>query len=499
MNGQVVETKGRSIVIAYHPDAGEPRLGDALLLRERRGGTDGEAGLVVQVIGYEAAGYPGEREAALGELMEAAIADRHEVVRGEPAMVDLKEIKLARCKIRKRVIDGRWLDWDGSILSKNVTIEIISADDIRSQLLPQHPAHPVTFARYRSTPITFEARDFDKVNALVGIKGSGKSHTSKLALHGLVQLGAPSWVFDINREFIDLPGADAIRIGDNYRLSLAEVGFPFLMAVIDDINPLQDVSRGAFEHAGPRFMEEQLSASGFATIDYQVDKASQGRFHSNDMVNNAIHTRLRMVQRTGLFAKDRATETLAARFERVTNGGGFLVFDLAELRAGRLRALTRGLNRRLEAICNEERATGRGRYPFVFFEEAHFYTAPEEILNLITRGRHLGLTTFFITNTPGDLPEVIFRQVDNLIVTGLSHSADLRTIAKCSLSDEDTLQSLAVGLRSTEALIVGRVTGNFPLVVEIDQLPAGYPQTGATRSFWDRVVSIPAAIPSSTP
>jgi hypothetical protein len=63
-----------------------------------------------------------------------------------------------------------------------------------------------------------------------------------------------------------------------------------------------------------------------------------------------------------------------------------LVFDLAEPAPGRLRALTRGLNRRLEAMCNEERKTRRGRYPFVFFEEAHFYTSQAEILNLITPG-----------------------------------------------------------------------------------------------------------------
>jgi hypothetical protein len=51
-----------------------------------------------------------------------------------------------------------------------------------------------------------------------------------------------------------------------------------------------------------------------------------------------------------------------------------------------MRALTKGLNRRLEAICTEERQSGQHRYPFVFFEEAHFYTSQDEILNLITRG-----------------------------------------------------------------------------------------------------------------
>ena len=81
---------------------------------------------------------------------------------------------------------------------------------------------------------------------------------------------------------------------------------------------------------------------------------------------------------------------------------------------------------------------------------------------------------------------MIFRQLDNLIVTGLSHSADLRTIARSSVSDEDTLQSIAASLGPGQALIVGRLTGQYPLIVEIDALPDSWPVTGRTRSFWDR-------------
>lgn len=345
-------------------------------------------------------------------------------------------------------------------------------------------SYPVQFATFEGEPVTFNAQGFDKVNALVGAKGTGKSHAAKLILHRLTGLGAPCMAFDINREFVDLPRADVIRIGDTYKLRLDEVGFPFLMALIDDLGPMTDVARGAFEHAGPKFIEQEVKRTGGATMKFLLDRATSGQFHSNDMVNIAIETRIRMVIREAVFDDDPKAESLTARFDRITKADGFMVFDLAELSPRRLRAITRGLLRRLEAICDRERRSGRGRYPFVFFEEAHFYAAPDEILNLITRGRHLGLTTFFITNTPRELPEVVFRQVDNMIVTGLTHSTDLKTIAKSSLSDEDTLESLATGLGATQALIVGRITNNFPLVCEIDPLPATFPATGVTRSFW---------------
>lgn len=485
MNAQVIQIKGRDVVLAYHPHGGEPRLGQALLVQERTSrGANG--GLIVQVIGYDSAGYPGDREVALAELLETAVAERHEVVQGEPALGDLKEIKLARCKIRKLVNDDGWQDWDGTIPSRNVRVTPIDSADLLARVIPAHPLHPLHLATYEGQQVPFDAAAVDKVNALVGIKGSGKSHSAKLLLMGLAALGAPCWAFDINREFVDLPGAEAIRVGDNYRLSLAEVGFEFLAAVIDDIGPMTAVSQGALDHEGRRFMDEELRKRGFASIDYLLDRAEGGHYHHNEWVNLAIETRLRMVKRSGIFTDDPDAETLAQTFARVTANHGFLIFDLAEMPVGRLKALTRGLNRRLDAICVEERTNGQGRYPFVFFEEAHFYAAPAEILNLITRGRHLGLTTFFITNSPGELPEVIFRQLDNMIVTGLSHSADLRTIAKSSVSDEDTLQSLAMSLGPHQALVVGRLTGQFPLVVQIAPLPDNWPSTGRTRSFWDR-------------
>jgi uncharacterized protein DUF87 len=482
MNGQIIDIKGKDVVVAYHPIMGEPRLGDALLVTDRGSSSD-VRGVVIQVLGYDAARYPGDQEAALAELLEAVVADRHEIVRGEPAMVDLKEIKLLRCKIKKTVRDGEWLPWDGRIPTRNVRIRPLGGDEILDRVLPK-PQFPITVATYDGVKAPFDARLLDKVNALVGIKGSGKSHASKLMLNGLRGHGAPCWVFDMNREFADLPGAEVLRLGDNFQVSLAEVGFPFLMAIIEEMGPLQDVSRGAFEQMGRRLIEEEVRRTQFATIEYLLAMAEHDRFHNNEMVNRAIETRLRMVSHAGVFARTAATETLAARSRRLTAAGGFLVFDLAELPVGRLRALTRGLNRRLEGICVEERRGGGYAYPFVIFEEAHFYASPEEILNLITRGRHLGLTVFFVTNSPAELPEVVFRQVDNLIVTGLSHSADLRTIGKCSLSEEDTLQSLAVALGPTQALVVGRITANFPLVVEVLPLPEGFPATGATRSFW---------------
>lgn len=482
MNGTVISIKGRNATLAFHPDGGEPRRGDAVFLLEQgRPGT----GVLAQVIDFDSASYPGDNESALHEVLESTIAERYELVAQEPALADLKQIKLARLKIRKTLIDNQLQPWNGQIPSRNVTVQPVNPETLLADVMPTDPSFPLAVSDYEGWRVVTDATLFDKVNVIAGDKGSGKSHLAKLIVSAICQYGAPAIVFDVNREFTDLPGAVSLRAGDNYKFSLSEVGIPLVMALIDQMNPFTEVSRGAFENSAARFMNAEVRATGYATIGYLRERAERGSFHNNEMVNNAIEQRMRMLERSGLFEDDPTAPTLGQRLDDAVNDGGFLVLDLAEQRSGQLQALVRGLLRRVEAICQEERESNRQRYPFLFFEEAHMYAAPTEILNLITRGRHLGLTVFFMTNSPSKLDEVVFRQIDNLFVTGLSHSADLRLISKSALADEESLQSLAVGLGATQALFIGRVTDKYPLVVQVDALPAGFPATGATRSFWD--------------
>lgn len=129
MNAQVTSIKGADVILAYHPSAGEPRRGEALLLTERGG--DGSSGVVVQVIEHNSASYPGDTEASIHELLEQSIADRLDIVTGEPALNDLKEIKLAHCKIRQSWQRGKaWGPWNGQIPTRNVSITTLSSTEV---------------------------------------------------------------------------------------------------------------------------------------------------------------------------------------------------------------------------------------------------------------------------------------------------------------------------------------------------------------------------------
>jgi len=56
-----------------------------------------------------------------------------------------------------------------------------------------------------------------------------------------------------------------------------------------------------------------------------------------------------------------------------------------------------------------------------------------------------------------------------------------------SMVDLTTLEGFAITLPPHYALVVGKVTQRFPVVVHVAALPAGTPASGVTQSFWDRV------------
>lgn len=189
----------------------------------------------------------------------------------------------------------------------------------------------------------------------------------------------------------------------------------------------------------------------------------------------------------GLFALSGSgsnQQSIADLYENAANGQP-IVFDMRDLSSNLQQALVRSVNQSLEAICNEETRQQTKRYPFVFFEEAHFYINPATIVNIITRGRHIGIASVFVTNTPQELPDTVFRQLDNLFLLSLTHRDDIRNVSKNSFTDEATIESFATRMPQHHALFIGNVTDRYPLVVSVDDL-TGMPRTGRTRSTWER-------------
>ena len=86
-----------------------------------------------------------------------------------------------------------------------------------------------------------------------------------------------------------------------------------------------------------------------------------------------------------------------------------------------------------------------------------------ELLPLI---RHHGMNVFFITNSPGALPDSVFRLMDNLIMTRMLNKQDIDQVKNCGLTDAETIEGFASNLREHHALLLSGINGatkNSPL------------------------------------
>ena len=101
----------------------------------------------------------------------------------------------------------------------------------------------------------------------------------------------------------------------------------------------------------------------------------------------------------------------------------------------------------------------------------------------MTRARHTGITSFFITNTPTALPEGVLRAADNLFVFRLPLEEDIKWVAKSGMIEESSLLTLVQALPKYACLVLGEATEAYPVVLLPDPL-LGVDTRGKTRYFF---------------
>jgi KaiC/GvpD/RAD55 family RecA-like ATPase len=503
---EIFTIKGENVILMYHPADEAADVGQQFAILERPQKTEG---LIVQIISNDSVEYPGLQQEIIQKILEERMARLSIEIDREEGMGQIRNIKLALAKIRKRIHNEQWQRWDGWIPTRNVEISPVDADALIGNILPS-PKPPTpdvplrALCRFGGRDIRFNGPSLNMVNVITGVKGSGKSHIAKHLLLALAEAKVPCIVFDINGEYADLRNVQILRWGDNFIPDLAKVGYEMLIRVQQAVYPLKEASEATFQsRVKKEFEDRKKHCEGrnqyfSIDIDYlrsqfmslgeggEASKTSK----SYEYIREAILRMLEIIDKKDLFLNDynskrKPITDFKMAFEKAAQGEP-IVFDIRDLELALQSALVKSIHDMIEEICLEEADSGKGRFPFIFYEEAHFYVRDDIILNIITRGRHIGIGSIFVTNTPQKLPDTVFRQLDNLFLLNLTHKDDIRHVSKNSFTDEDTIESFATRLPERHALIVGNVTDRYPLVVEVLPLPPDIQPTGRTKSTWDR-------------
>lgn len=518
LNVQVYRINGDLVELFFNPRDADLRVGETLTIRERESGRH----VISQVIAFRSATYPSlvkdqlqtlvgseDDEENLLEALEMRLALSAEgVINGDDEMGN---IKVAMAKIRKTVpaaLNGhapRWEQWDGWIPARDV--DVFRTDDLEVFANSTRDlGNRLRLGRTLAGHSFFvEGQDLEKVNVITGVKGSGKSHLSKVVLMQLIEQGAPCVVFDINREYIHLPKAEIdpatgktlrkgivhLEAGGNFRLSVRQFGLAPMMTLLHRFG-LPEVSALHFENRLARLwgeaemMEKRGAQPPYVGLEQLMQMAEENEFgggSSAAIVNHAIRSRLQALENTRIFARNpKEAASLGESYRKIREGGA-LVVDVSSLSNLAREGFVQAIIELVKDLCIWEIEHDTHRFPFIFFEEAHLYVSRQSIDYIVTRARHLGITSFFVTNMIHGLDEAILRQADNLFLLRIPFEDDVRHVSRGAATDYETMAAFVRRLRQRHALVIGNVTAQYPLMFEVDPL-AGVNTAGETRFFF---------------
>jgi uncharacterized protein len=437
-------------------------------------------GLLVQTIDLQYANVPGVLEDILRDVMSDGELSGEDV---DPlnisSQVDaLKDTRLAICKIRGTITQ------DGSLSPSTSWLPSRTSSKIRpyavNRLIMNGGKMPVKLGHNDGEPISVDASGLDGgLNIITGRKGSGKSHLAKLLLLSMAGWGAPCIVLDVNGEYVNLHKSKdgrqssarltvlAPRSGLNF--SMAKLGLRTVAGVLSHALDLPATSSKIFAT-----IWKDLESRGDLTLPIVIQTVQSWSCH--DSVREALTSRLQVLMESGLF--DETNPLTEERILHTIEGGGVLVVNLKNQSQIVRRILVEIFLGELTKILSSNWL----KAAFLFAEEAHLYLRDTYWDDIVTRMRHIGLFTTFITNQPDTVQEAIYRQADNVFIFNFTNEHDIEAIGKVAKADSDTIRYLVKGIPSRRCLLLGNVVKDLPLMVDVEQLDVR--TMGETRLFF---------------
>jgi Helicase HerA, central domain len=526
---QLIDITDGEGTIMYYPKLVTLDIGDVLFLRERTATDDEEAispkvdlpttqhenGIIVQIIAKGTASYPQADVKALFRLTTSARARLLNRLHNEPSEV-MDEFLAATFKIRASIVENQWKLPEGRVVSRNVDIFFLTPNLLTENILLKTQGLNINLGDYKGETVEFFGGGFDKVNLITGMKGAGKSHIAKGIISESLKLGMSAIVFDINNEYHQLPNSNILFPGKNLKFRLDRISARALIDMIERIAPFAErtgqIVRAELPDIIKTRSEEKDHIPDIMYLKDQANNIIKARGEPGANMRGSYISSLNALESYDLImSESEATAdnnyiknhllgppkvvSLSSALSRVDENPSVIIFSLGGLLPFIQKVVVDLVIETLKAICDRQtqkyETEKKNRriyvpiYPTIYFEEAHMYMEPRVIDELIPLIRHYGMNLFFITNTPGALPDSVFRLVDNLIMTQMLNSKDIDQVKNCGLTDQETIKGFARDLPKYHALFLSGIEGatkNFPLVFKVHDF--GLPKTGVTRSMW---------------
>jgi hypothetical protein len=482
---RLYKKEGNSVQILSYPSDNIEK-GDYLLVED----SNVNRKLITQVIDVQFASVPG----LLEELLRVSTDEEH--VYGEnfdPLGVSshinhIQDARMLICKIRGTILNDKlrinssWLpSRSKSGITKIPINNLLAHVSGNSEL-------PITIGETKdNTPLNITAHDLDgRLNIITGKKGTGKSHLSKLLVLGLVDYKATVVVLDLNGEYTGLgvsaKGGDnqyskrvhVLTPGKNFKVSLSQMGLSVILKIMIHALALPGTSTREFKHIWKTLCQQRtisLEALGDAI------KQSSCNMH----VRDALFSRYYSLMNSGFFTDyEESAISFEKLFEQTKQDGGTLVINLKDVSSVDRQIVLEYTLGVLVKILGQWKL----KSVFLFAEEAHLYLRETYWEDIVTRMRHFGLFTNFVTNQPDTIKENIYRQADSIFLFNFTNERDLETVSKAARVDSETVKSIAQELPPHHCLLIGKAVNDFPVMVKVRALDIK--TMGQTRLFFTK-------------
>ena len=400
----------------------------------------------------------------------------------------IRDARVFRVKIRASIDLSGKLSSDVTWLPSRVysNVRRLSIPEL-DMFIERKGVFPITIGKARGDDQDFElyAEDLDgRLNIITGKKESGKSHLSKILVKTLVQHGAFVIVFDLNNEYGGLawnsdgsPSSVHEQImvlepGYGLKFSLAYCGKSAMYNMLKNALDMPSASLREFFRIWDYLEKKQ-------TLEVEAFGNAINTWNINELVRDALISRYHVIQSSRLFSNSQDGQGI--KFEDVISKehkGAAIIISMGKSTAIARRMIVELVLSKLIDLLEKMVIPPI----FLFAEEAHLYVRDTYWEDIITRMRHFGIYTTFITNQPDAIGDGIYRQVDNIFLFNFTNDTDLDKISKVSLADNETIRSIVRTLPQRYCLSIGKVVCDLPIVVKT--APAEVLTLGETKKFF---------------
>jgi hypothetical protein len=484
---KLYKKEGNIVQILSFPNESAEK-GDYLMVED----ADVAKALIVQVIDVQFAAVPG----VLEELLRT-LPDSEEPIQGEdidpleiaPHITYIQDATLLVCKIRATLEGGMlspcssWLPSRSQSLIKKISIpELMKLAKVNGNL-------PIILGGTKdSTLLTIDASEIDgTLNIITGKKGCGKSHLSKLLMASLIGYKATVVIFDLNGEYGSVGMTNdgkrnmyydkiyALSPSQNFKVAIDQLHLNVVLGILVNALHLPGTSAREFKHIWKGLKDR--GALTLANLGEAIRNCN-----CNQHVRDALASRFHSLVNSGFFTDNKAESTLLEdSMLKAKDQGGAIVINLKN---------TGNIDRQIvvEYVLGklvDSLQTWKLKAVFLFAEEAHLYLRETYWDDIVTRMRHFGIFTTFITNQPDTIQDTIYRQADNIFLFNFTNEHDLDVVSRAARVDAETVRSIARDLPPHHCLTLGRVVHDFPMVTRVRSLDLK--TMGETRLFFSQV------------